>query len=318
MDKPAIAEQLHTMRDYLRFGVSSFNRSDIFYGHGTDNAWDEALAIVLHVLDLPYDSDEKVLDARLLDDEKLEVLSLFELRIEEKLPVPYLTGNAWFAGLEFNVDQRVLIPRSPIAQMIESYFQPWYQGQYPYRILDLCTGSGCIGIACAYAYEDAEVVLSDLSEDALDVAQSNIERHDLEDRVSVLQSDLLAEVDGQFDLIVSNPPYVDAEDFHSMPSEYGHEPAMALESGELGLYHPLQILRQASEYLTDDGILVLEVGNSGQHLEDCYPGVDFNWVEFPRGGHGVLVISKAELDYYAEQLLLEPEKSSEIDDFYGE
>lgn len=307
MDIQKIASELFTIRDFIRLGVSRFNAAGIYFGHGTDNAWDEALAIVLHALHLPMDSDDKILDARLLDEEKAAILALFRLRIEERVPVPYLTHTAWFCGLPFYVDERVLIPRSPIAELINAGFSPWYQGAYPYRILDLCAGSGCIGIACAYAFDEAEVVLADISADALDVAETNIARLEMEESVFILQSDLFDEVDGLFDIIVCNPPYVDAVDFSAMPEEFRHEPSMALQSGDFGLHHPLQILRSAASFLTDDGILVLEVGNSGQHLEAFYPGVDFNWVDLQRGGHGVLVMSRAELEYYQDQLALDPD-----------
>lgn len=315
MDIQAIARELQTVRDLLRFAVSRFNAAGLFYGHGTDNAWDEALMILLHTLHLPNDSGNEILDARLLEEERLTVLDLFSRRIEQRMPAAYLIRQAWFCGLTFYVDQRVLIPRSPVAELIETGFKPWYQGEYPDRILDLCTGSGCIGIACAYAFTDAEVVLSDIDEDALDVAQINIQRHQLQHRVSVRASDLLADVEGLFDIIVSNPPYVDAADFSAMPPEYQHEPPEALASGRDGLDHPLAILRQAADFLTEDGLLVLELGNSGQHLEQYYPGIDFNWVSFERGGHGVLVISRAELEYYADQLALAPDNSEWAEDF---
>ncbi len=315
MDIKQIASELQSIRDFIRFGVSRFNASDIYYGHGTDNAWDEALAIILHVLHLPMDSDDKILDARLLSEEKEAILSLFQSRIEDRVPVPYLTKTAWFSGLKFFVDERVLIPRSPIAELIEVQFKPWYQGEYPYRILDLCTGGGCIGIACAYMFDEADVVLADISTDALAVAEENIAIHELQDSVYTQQSDLFDELDGLFDIIVSNPPYVDVEDFSTMPEEYRHEPPEALRSGLYGLDHPLQILRKAANFLTEDGLLVLEVGNSGQHLENLYPGVDFNWVEFQRGGHGVLIMSKAELEYYEDQLALEPYLDEAESDF---
>ena len=302
MIEHSVADELFTLRDYLRYGLSAFRKADIFYGHGSDNAWDEALALILHALHLPMDMDKEVLDARLTRSERLRVLALFEQRIDQRIPVPYLTGEAWFCGLSFYVDERVLIPRSPVNEMIQAAFKPWYQGDEPQRILDLCSGSGCIGIACAYAFETADIILADLSEDALAVAQKNIERHDLSYQVQTCPSDLLQSVEGQFDIIVSNPPYVDAEDFASMPEEYQHEPEMALVSGQLGLYHPLKILQQAQHYLSDDGILVLELGNSGQHLEDALPQIDFNWVEFEMGGHGVLVISKVELEMFEEAL----------------
>ena len=302
MHKETIADELFTLRDYLRFGQSRFNEANIFYGHGTDNAWDEALALILHALHLPMDMDKEVLDARLTRAERLEVLALFEQRIQARIPVPYLTKQAWFCGLQFYVDERVLIPRSPINEMIQAAFKPWYQGAYPDRILDLCTGSGCIGIACAYAFDDADIVLADLSEDALSVAQKNIELHDVAFNVQTCQSDLFSHIEGKFDLIVTNPPYVDAGDFSDMPQEYQHEPDMALVSGKLGLDHPIQILQQAKNYLTDDGLLVLEVGNSGRHLEALYPEIDFNWVEFDMGGHGVLAISKIELEMFDDLL----------------
>lgn len=304
-----IAEHLVTPRDFMRFGVSQFECAGIFYGHGTDNAWDECLTLVLTTLSLPMDVGEEVLDARLLPYEREEIARLIKSRAEQNIPLPYLLNKAWFAGLSFFVDERVLIPRSPVFEIIQANFKPWYHGAYPGRILDLCAGSGCIGIACAYQFDEANVVLADLSEGALDVAAINIEQHQLQSKVVTKQSDLFGNLDGLFDVIVCNPPYVDCEDFAAMPSEFQHEPAMALESGSLGLDHPLQVLRQAADFLTDDGILVLEVGNSGMHLENLYPDVDFNWAEFKYGGFGVLVLSKVELEMYASQLALSPDYS---------
>jgi len=304
-----IAQELVSVRDCLRFAVSHFRQADLYYGHGTDNDWDEALSLVLQALYLPMSAGDELLDAKLLVSERESLIDLFKQRIEQRVPVPYLVNQAWFCGLPFYVDERVLIPRSPIGEMIQNNFQPWYQGEYPERILDLCSGSGCIGIACATAYEQAEVVLADLSEDALDVAEINIQKHGLEPWVSTQASDLFQAIEGRFDIIVTNPPYVDEQDFSAMPSEYQHEPSMALTSGTLGLDHPLQILREAADYLNDDGILVLEVGNSGYQLEVCYPDVAFNWVEFEQGGHGVLVISREELLFYQEALAQEPDVS---------
>ncbi|MCK5882016.1 MAG: 50S ribosomal protein L3 N(5)-glutamine methyltransferase [Sinobacterium sp.] len=304
-----LSEELFTVRDLLRFAVSHFRQSDVFYGHGTDNDWDEALSLVLQSLHLPMNVGEEFLDARLLSSERIELLSLFQQRIDERVPVPYLVKQAWFCGMPFFVDERVLIPRSPIGELIQKDFQPWYQGPSPESILDLCCGSGCIGIACADAFPDAEVVLADISDDALDVADINIERHQLSQWVSTIKSDLFKDIDQRFDLIVSNPPYVDTEDFNAMPDEFQHEPSMALTSGNLGLDHPLQILREASNYLSESGLLILEVGNSGAHLEQLYPGVDFNWVEFDQGGHGVLAISYEELLHYQDQLALAPDMS---------
>ena len=309
LSQPLLAEELITLRDMLRFSVSQFRQHHLFYGHGTDNDWDEALALVLQGLFLPMTIGEEMLDARLLKSERLHILSLLAQRIDDNVPTPYLVKQAWFSGMPFYVDQRVLIPRSPIGELIQNGFQPWYQGQYPSYILDLCCGSGCIGIACAEMFDEAEVLLADLSEDALDVADINIEKYKLNNWVSTIQSDLFDQIDAVFDLIISNPPYVDQRDYDSMPREYKHEPAMALQSGSLGLDHPLAILRQAADYLADDGLLVLEVGNSAIYLEQLYPGVDFNWITFEQGGHGVLIISREELLNYADQLALSPDLS---------
>lgn len=212
-------------------------------------------------------------------------------RIEARIPAAYLLGEAWFCGLPYVVDERVLVPRSPIGELIEGRFAPWLQGT-PARILDLCTGSGCIGIACAHAFPAAEVVLADLSFEALEVANLNIERHGVEERVYTVQGDGFDGLPGQrFDLIVSNPPYVDAEDFADMPAEFHHEPELGLACGEDGLDLVRRMLAEAADHLSDDGLLVVEVGNSQVHVEAAYPEVEFAWVEFARGGHGVFVLS---------------------------
>ncbi|WP_339669943.1 50S ribosomal protein L3 N(5)-glutamine methyltransferase [Dasania marina] len=296
-----VAKQLSTLRDYLRWAVSKFTQSGVYFGHGTDNALDEALQLVLHTVGVPLGSEEHLLDATLTSQERKLLLTVIETRCRERIPVPYLTGQAWFAGLAFKVDERVLIPRSPIAELIAQGFEPWLAGRPVNRLLDLCTGGGCIGIACAHYFEEATVELADLSADALVVAQSNIDSYELNHRVSAIQSDLFTDLSGQYDLIVSNPPYVDIEDVSSMPAEYQHEPAMALGSGDDGLDITRRILREAAGYLTDDGLLVVEVGNSCVALEQAYPYVAFTWVEFEHGGHGVLVFSKAELQHYASE-----------------
>ncbi|MDM3872282.1 50S ribosomal protein L3 N(5)-glutamine methyltransferase [Porticoccus sp. W117] len=294
-DHSHIAEQLHTVRDFIRWGASRFGEEALFFGHGTDNAWDESVALVLHGLYLPNDSGPQVLDARLTSAEKQRVLALLERRISKRIPAPYITGSAWFCGLEFMVDERVLIPRSPIAELIEAQFVPWLQ-KSPERILDLCCGSGCIGIACAYAFEYAQVDVSDISADALDVAQQNIHLHHMDGQVRALQSDLFQGLaDERYDLIVCNPPYVDEVDFGSMPSEFHHEPSLALASGEDGLDFTRRLLAQAADHLNDGGHLVLEVGNSWPALEAAYPQLGFEWVEFERGGHGVCVLNREQL-----------------------
>lgn len=291
-----MSRELETVRDYLRWIISRFNDAGLYYGHGTDNAQDEAWYLVCGALKLPFDLDGRLLDGRLTEAERQQLEQLVERRISERVPVAYLVGEAWFAGLPFNVDERVLVPRSPLAELIDVGFQPWLGDVEPEHILDLCTGSGCIGIACAFAFPEARVVLSDVSADALAVARSNIERHSLSDRVTALQSDVFAGLEAQcFDLIVSNPPYVDAEDLAGMPAEYQAEPALGLGSGDDGLDITRRILQQAAGHLNEGGLLVVEVGNSGRALDEAFPELPLTWVEFERGGHGVFVISKDDL-----------------------
>lgn len=289
-----IRAQMHTLRDYIRYGASLFQRQTLYFGHGTDNAWDESVALVLYAVDLPAQSGQEVLDARLCEDEKLRIAELFERRCQH-IPVPYITGEAWFAGLPFAVDERVLIPRSPIGELIRNQFVPWVYEQ-PEAILDLCTGSGCIGIACALAFPEAEVLLSDISADALRVAEQNIVKHDVSERVATLESDLFEQISGRFDLIIANPPYVDAEDLASMPREFHMEPVLALQSGVDGLDFTRRLLREASDHLADQGCLCVEVGNSRRHLEAAFPDVPFSWIDLEHGGHGVFVLYRDQLE----------------------
>lgn len=295
MDQQQLCQQLHTLRDFVRWGMSEFARGGLFFGHGTDNAYDEALRLVLHAADIPIDSPPHLLDARLCDSEKNAVLALFQRRIAERVPAAYLTHEAWFCDLSFYVDERVLVPRSPLAELIENGFEPWLSGVEPARILDLCTGSGCIGIACAYAFPDAEVELGDISRDALNVADINIARHELQGRVTSQLADVFDGLEGSYDLIVSNPPYVDEEDLASMPEEYRREPALGLAAGADGLDIAHRILAGAAERLNPGGILVVEVGNSGPALDAAYPQLPLTWLEFERGGHGVFVLSREQL-----------------------
>lgn len=287
---------LLTVRDFLRWTLSRLGAADIHCGHGTDNIQDEAWYLVCGALHLPFDLDERLLDARLTDDERRHLQALVARRIEERIPTAYLVGEAWFAGLPFYVDENVLVPRSPIAELIERGFQPWLGEREPARILDLCTGSGCIGIACAFAFADATVCLSDVSAAALAVARRNIDRHGLAARVEAVQSDVFAGLgDRRFDLIVANPPYVDAGDLASMPAEYHAEPALGLGSGVDGLDITRRILADAPAYLSERGLLVVEVGNSAGALEAAFPTLPLTWVEFEQGGHGVFVISRKDL-----------------------
>jgi ribosomal protein L3 glutamine methyltransferase len=304
MQEQQVVNELMTIRDYIRWSTTQLSKACVYFGHGTDNAVDEATRLVLHCLHIPGDCDLNLLDARITSDEKEHILQLLDRRIKERIPLPYLIGEAWFAGLAFDVDERVLIPRSPLAEMIEQGFEPWLQQQLVSSILDLCAGSGCIGIACAHYFDEAEVDLADLSDQALVVAEKNIARYELNSRVKAVQSDLFSALESKkYQLIVSNPPYVDQQDLASMPKEYHHEPSIALGSGDDGLDLTRKILRQAGRYLTEDGILVVEVGNSGLALEQAYPEVAFTWVEFERGGHGVFVFSKLELEYYQQQFI---------------
>ncbi len=290
-----IAPELETIRDYIRWAASRFAEAELFFGHGTDNAWDEAVALTMQSLHLPIDSSIQVLDARLTQPEKDLLARRVAIRVEQRVPVPYITGEAWFAGMPFAVDKRVLIPRSPVAELIENGFSPWLSCP-PERVLDLCAGSGCIGIAAAMVFPDADVALSDISADALEVAEENIARHQLDDRVITVESDLFSGLAGaKFDLIIANPPYVDAEDYASMPEEYRHEPALALTSGDDGLDFTRRLLNQASDFLEDGGLLIAEVGNSWPALAKAFPNTPFTWLEFERGGHGVFALYKESL-----------------------
>lgn len=297
-----ISHHLTTIRDYIRWGMTQFERVEVHYGHGTDNPFDEAVALVLHCLYIPYDRLQAVLDSHLTTAERLLVLTALETRFRERLPVPYITGEAWFAGMPFTVDDRVLIPRSPIAELIESGFEPWLAERPVERILDLCSGSGCIGIACAAYLPDAEVVLAELSSEAAEVAEQNVVRHRLADRVTLIQSDLFSELGGEvFDIIVSNPPYVDAIDMATLPAEFRHEPRLALEAGDDGLDLVRRILREAAEHLSEGGLLIVEVGNSWEALEEAYPRVPFTWLEFERGGDGVFLLTRDQLEECAAE-----------------
>lgn len=290
-----VVDQLTTVRDYVRWAASRFEQAELFYGHGTDNAWDDAAALILQSLYLPWNSNAEAWAATLTLAERECLVARVEARVSLNTPVPYLTGQAWFCGLKFCVNEDVLIPRSPIAELIENGFEPWLASA-PGQILDMCAGSGCIGIACAYAFEWAEVDLAEISEPAIAVAQKNIEQHQLQDRVRAVHSDCFNSAElGSYDLIVSNPPYVNAEDLAAMPSEFHNEPSLALGSGEDGLDFCRRFLTQAANHLNDDGVLVVEVGNSWPALEQAFPALPFTWLEFERGGHGVFVLNKQDL-----------------------
>lgn len=288
--------ELKTIRDYLRWATSRFNASGIYFGHGTDNAWDEAVALILHTLHLPLDTHPHILDARLTMAEREALHKMIERRAQDRIPLAYLTQEARFAQLSFYVDERVLIPRSPIAELIENHFQPWVDPDAVHNILDLCTGSGCIAIACAKYFPHAHVDAVDISADALAVAKINVTRHEAEDQVTLLEGNLFQPVtEKKYDLIVSNPPYVDQEDMENLPDEYRHEPALGLAAGELGLDIVVKILQQAKKHLTPKGVLIVEVGNSEFNLAEAYPEIPFTWLEFERGGGGVFLLTAEQL-----------------------
>ncbi|MDF7671206.1 50S ribosomal protein L3 N(5)-glutamine methyltransferase [Orbaceae bacterium ESL0721] len=293
-------ENLRTIQDFIRWGASQFEHAEIYLGHGTDNPIDEAKRLILPILGLPFHIPSEFYASNLTNSEKTELIEIIRKRIEDRIPTPYLTNRAYFCGHTFYVDERVLIPRSPIGELIENRFAGIVQSS-PKAILDLCTGSGCIGIACAYVFPDAQIDIADISPEVLDVAETNIELHAVGDQVTPVLSDLFNTIPNKkYDLIVTNPPYVDAEDMSDLPEEFLFEPQMALAAGVDGLDLVTRILRDAPNYLTSDGMLVCEVGNSQVHLQAKYPDVPFNWIKFTHGGDGIFSISYADLIHYKD------------------
>ncbi len=307
MDKIFVDEaaaELHTIQDLLRWTVSRFNAAQIFYGHGTDNSWDEALLLVLPSLFLPLDFPEEMFHSRLTSSERYRIVERVVKRVNERIPVPYLTNKAWFCGLEFYVDERVLIPRSPIGELIDNRFQALLP-KPPTHILDMCTGSGCIAVACAFAFPEAEVDAVDISGDVLSVAEMNIQSYGLDQRVTPIRSDLFRELPAlQYDLIVTNPPYVDEEDMSDLPQEFRAEPVLSLAAGSDGLKLVRRILSAAPHYLSEDGVLICEVGNSMVHLLEQYPDIPFTWLTFNNGGDGVFMLTRAQLAACSETFAL--------------
>ncbi|MCP3663925.1 MAG: 50S ribosomal protein L3 N(5)-glutamine methyltransferase [Gammaproteobacteria bacterium] len=293
------AATLSTIRDFIRWGASRFNEAGLFFGHGTDNALDEAATLVLHGLNLAADLPQVYLDARLTAGERQKVLELLQRRVDERIPAAYLINSATFAGLQFYVNSHVLVPRSPIGELIEAGFEPWVEGDNVERVLDLCTGSGCIAVACAYAFPDASVDAVDISDDALAVAQINVERHALEERVDVVKSDLFNGLVGRrYDLIVTNPPYVSLDEMVVLPDEFRREPALGLEAGQDGLDIVRRILKQAADYLEPSGVLIVEVGSSTEFLIEAFPKVPFLWLDLECGGDGVFLLTVEQLNKY--------------------
>ena len=287
--------ELATIIDFIRYGASRFGAAGLTFGHSHDNALDEATQLVLHALHLPHDLGPAYGQARLTQDEKGDVLALFTRRIVERVPACYLTGEAWFAGLSFKCDPRALVPRSPIAELIEAGFEPWLGGREVERALDLCTGSGCIGIATAHWHPHWQVDCVDIDDDALSLARENVEQLHATN-VRVLKSDLFRQLGGEvYDLIVTNPPYVTHAETDALPAEYAHEPERGLRAGDDGLDLALEILRDAPAHLSEHGLLVCEVGESERALVELLPGVPFAWVEFKVGQMGIFVVERADL-----------------------
>ena len=291
-------QELLTIRDWLRYAVSRFENSDIFYGHGTDNAYDEAVWLIMSALHLPHDTLNNFLDAKLTSEERVKLAAFIDERISKNTPTAYLLKEAWLQGYKFYVDERVLIPRSFIAELlVNDGLQPWIE--FPELVnsaADICTGSGCLGVLLADAYPDAEIDVIDISPDAIDVCNINIANYGLQDRVHAIQSDMFSALKGkQYDLIISNPPYVDAPSMAELPAEYRNEPQLALGSGTAGLDHTHTILHEAANYLTDNGVLIVEIGHNRDALLDAYPDLPFTWLEVSSGDEFVFLLTKEQL-----------------------
>jgi ribosomal protein L3 glutamine methyltransferase len=286
-----------TPYQFILWAEQQFKDANLFFGHGTDNAYDEAAYLILRGLGLPFDLEDTLLNQSLPAEAKDYLLALIQERIEKRLPVAYILNEAWFCGLPFYVDERVLVPRSPIAELIGERFTPWVNSDEVKRILDIGTGSGCIAIASALAFGEAEVDAVDISAEALAVAIENSRRHGVSERLRLIKSDLYENLEGQrYDIIIANPPYVDAEDMANLPQEYEHEPRDGLEAGEDGLLIVRKILAAARQHLNANGVLIVEVGNSQLALVEAYPKLAFMWLDFEQGGDGVFLLTAEQLE----------------------
>ena len=297
MSKAQILTELSSIRDWLRYTVSQFESSDIFFGHGTSNAYDEAVWLIFGFLHLPHDTIENFLDADLTGKEKKDLLFLIEKRIKEKIPTAYLLNEAWLGDYKFYVDERVIVPRSLIAESLSENLYPWIDDpEKIFSALDLCSGSGCLGIMMAHSFQNAIIDLVDLSEKALQVAEININHYGLNDRTELIQSDLFdALQDKKYDLIISNPPYVNQASVDSFPMEFLKEPSMALGSGEDGLDHTIRIINEAKRYLNDDGILIVEIGHNKEVLLNKFSKLKFQWLDVSLGNDFVFMLQKSQL-----------------------
>ncbi|MGQ0441940.1 MAG: 50S ribosomal protein L3 N(5)-glutamine methyltransferase [Methylophilaceae bacterium] len=297
MHYPRLAEELFTIRDWLRFTVSRFEESEIFFGHGTDNAYDEAVWLVMSALHLPHDTLNNFLDAVITEQERKHLAHLIERRITERMPTAYLLQEAWLLGFKFYVDERVIVPRSFIAELLENGLSPWIESpDMVENAADICTGSGCLGVLLAHAFPNAAIDVVDISPDAIAVCNINIAHYGLQQQVSAIQSDMFSALKGNtYDLIISNPPYVDAPRLALLPTEYRNEPQVALGSGDDGLDHTHTILHEAANYLNDDGVLVVEIGHNRDALLAAYPDLVFTWLEVASGNEFVFLLTKEQL-----------------------
>ena len=297
LTEPPVIDQLFTVRDWLRFSVSRFTEAGLAFGHASDNAYDEAAHLILHTLNLPLDRLEPFLDARLLHSERVVLLDMLNRRVDERIPAAYLTHEAWPGDFSFYVDERVIVPRSFIAELLPEALEPWIE--FPELVndaLDLCTGSGCLAILLAHHYPDAQVDAVDLSPEALEVAEINVEKYGLTERIDLIQSDLFSALEGRrYDLIIANPPYVDAPSVAELPAEYGHEPDLALGSGEDGLDAVRVILAEAGTHLTPFGVLVMEIGHNRPVLEAAFPTLRFEWLDTSGGDGFVCLVDRSDL-----------------------
>lgn len=291
-------EALLSVRDLIRYAVSRFNEHKLFFGHGSDNAWDEAVYLVLHALHLPPDQLEPFMDARVIPSEREAALSLIDLRCERRLPAPYLTHEAWLQGYTFHVDQRVIVPRSPIAELLMNQLSPWVVDPYEVTgILDLCTGSGCLAIIAAHQFPEAFVDATDISKDALDVALINVDQHGLKDRLNLHHGSLFdpLPVSAQYDLIISNPPYVNSESMAKLPPEYRHEPTLALAGGDDGMDIVRTIIEQAPAHLRENGLLLIEIGHERPFFEAAFPELEPVWLDTAEASDQILLLTKEQL-----------------------
>ena len=292
-----LTDSLFTIRDWLRYSVSRLEESGVFFGHGTDNAYDESVWLVMSALHLPLDTLDNFLDARITKEEAKHLAHLIERRVTERVPTAYLLREAWLKGFKFYVDERVIVPRSFIAELLEDGLAPWIE--YPEMVesaADICTGSGCLGILLAHAFPNASIDVVDISPDAIAVANINIKNYGLADQITAVQSDMFSGLKGKkYDLIISNPPYVDAPAMSALPQEYRNEPQIALGSGVAGLDHTHILLKEAKKYLNDDGILVVEIGHNRDALLDAYPELPFTWLDVESGNEFVFLLTKEQL-----------------------